>query len=81
MSHICLWLCAGLFVCCCSWADKITGKVLPTDTPHHAYTLIEPLGVVAAVSHYNILLHISTCCLTYWQVLGGASDSRLSPGI
>lgn len=54
MSHICLWLCAGLFVCCCSWADKITGKVLPTDTPHHAYTLIEPLGVVAAVSHYNI---------------------------
>jgi acyl-CoA reductase-like NAD-dependent aldehyde dehydrogenase len=50
MSHICLWLCAGLSVCCCSWADKITGKVLPTDTPHHAYTLIEPLGVVAAVS-------------------------------
>lgn len=38
--------CAG----CCRWADKITGKVLPTDTPHHAYTLIEPLGVVAAVS-------------------------------
>jgi hypothetical protein len=24
--------------------------VLPTDTPHHAYTLVEPLGVVAAVS-------------------------------
>jgi hypothetical protein len=40
----------------CRWADKITGKVLPTDTPHHAYTLIEPLGVVAAITPWNFPL-------------------------
>eukprot|EP00882_Tetradesmus_deserticola_P000514 GHRQ01000566.1.p1 GENE.GHRQ01000566.1~~GHRQ01000566.1.p1 ORF type:complete len:519 (+),score=242.54 GHRQ01000566.1:206-1762(+) len=38
------------------WADKITGKVLPTDTPHHAYTLLEPLGVVAAITPWNFPL-------------------------
>jgi hypothetical protein len=41
---------------CCRWADKITGKVLPTDTPHHAYTLVEPLGVVAAITPWNFPL-------------------------
>eukprot|EP00879_Flechtneria_rotunda_P019217 GHRR01020178.1.p1 GENE.GHRR01020178.1~~GHRR01020178.1.p1 ORF type:complete len:390 (+),score=99.31 GHRR01020178.1:177-1346(+) len=38
------------------WADKITGKTLPTDTPHHAYTLIEPVGVVAAITPWNFPL-------------------------
>jgi acyl-CoA reductase-like NAD-dependent aldehyde dehydrogenase len=42
--------------CICRWADKITGKVLPTDTPHHAYTLVEPLGVVAAITPWNFPL-------------------------
>ncbi|WIA22257.1 hypothetical protein OEZ85_004580 [Tetradesmus obliquus] len=49
-------LCIDNFRYFAGWADKLTGKVLPTDTPHHAYTLIEPLGVVAAITPWNFPL-------------------------
>jgi aldehyde dehydrogenase (NAD+) len=49
-------LCIDNFRYFAGWADKITGAVLPTDTPHHAYTLIEPLGVVAAITPWNFPL-------------------------
>lgn len=58
--------------CCCRWADKITGKVLPTDTPHHAYTLIEPLGVVAAVSAFTATVHRKALQLQVAKSFGGA---------
>eukprot|EP00878_Enallax_costatus_P017641 GHUV01018535.1.p1 GENE.GHUV01018535.1~~GHUV01018535.1.p1 ORF type:complete len:415 (+),score=145.76 GHUV01018535.1:996-2240(+) len=49
-------LCIDNFRYFAGWADKITGLVLPTDTPHHAYTLIEPLGVIAAITPWNFPL-------------------------
>lgn len=32
------------------WADKIEGRTIPSDGEHHAYTRVEPVGVVGIVS-------------------------------
>jgi len=35
------------------WADKIHGKVIPTDGPHFAYTRHEPIGVCGQIIPWN----------------------------
>ena len=35
------------------WADKIHGETLPTEGPYFAYTLREPIGVVAQIIPWN----------------------------
>ncbi len=42
------------------WADKITGDTLPVNGPFFAYTLREPVGVVAAIVPWNFPLNIAT---------------------
>lgn len=38
------------------WADKIHGKTLPVNGPYFAYTLHEPIGVIAQVIPWNFPL-------------------------
>lgn len=39
------------------WTDKITGETVPVAAPdHHAFTVYEPLGVVAAIVPWNLPL-------------------------
>ena len=45
------------------WADKITGETLPVKGNHLAYTLREPVGVVAAIVPWNFPL-----LLAAWKV-------------
>lgn len=66
-----------IICCCCRWADKLTGKVLPTDTPHHAYTLIEPLGVVAAITPWNFPLMGENLSVKYFVHVNAAAASHL----
>ena len=44
----------------CRWADKIQGKTIPTDDwfgdKMFAYTLHEPIGVVAGIIPWNFPL-------------------------
>jgi aldehyde dehydrogenase (NAD+) len=42
------------------WADKITGDTLPVESPHFAYTLREPVGVVGAIVPWNFPLNIAS---------------------
>jgi len=42
------------------WADKIVGDTLPVDGPFLAYTLREPIGVVAAIVPWNFPLNIAS---------------------
>ncbi|HXM37364.1 MAG TPA: aldehyde dehydrogenase family protein [Gemmatimonadales bacterium] len=42
------------------WADKITGDTLPVEGPFFAYTLREPVGVVAAIVPWNFPLNIAS---------------------
>ncbi|MGD1257100.1 aldehyde dehydrogenase [Mycobacterium seoulense] len=41
-------------------ARLATGEVLPMDTGHHAYTMFEPAGVVAAIAPWNFPLMLET---------------------
>jgi acyl-CoA reductase-like NAD-dependent aldehyde dehydrogenase len=38
------------------WSDKITGQTIPIGTDHFVYTLHEPIGVVAAITPWNLPL-------------------------
>jgi len=38
------------------WADKVHGKVIPTDGPHFAYTRHEPIGVCGQIIPWNFPL-------------------------
>lgn len=38
------------------WADKVQGKVIPTDGPHFAYTRHEPIGVCGQIIPWNFPL-------------------------
>ncbi len=42
------------------WADKIVGDTLPVEGPFLAYTLREPIGVVAAIVPWNFPLNIAS---------------------
>lgn len=44
---------ADWFEYAASWADKLDGQVVPTDSNTFDYTLIEPIGVVAVVLTWN----------------------------
>jgi acyl-CoA reductase-like NAD-dependent aldehyde dehydrogenase len=41
------------------WADKITGSTLPVSGNFFAYTLKEPVGVVAAITPWNFPLNLA----------------------
>ncbi|MEK6629913.1 MAG: aldehyde dehydrogenase family protein [Acidobacteriota bacterium] len=45
------------------WADKIQGETIPVKGPYFAYTLREPVGVVAAIVPWNFPL-----LLAVWKV-------------
>jgi acyl-CoA reductase-like NAD-dependent aldehyde dehydrogenase len=45
------------------WADKVTGETIPVKGNHLAYTLREPIGVVAAIVPWNFPL-----LLAAWKV-------------
>lgn len=36
------------------WADKIQGKTIPVAGPYHAYSLLQPVGVVGAIIPWNV---------------------------
>jgi aldehyde dehydrogenase (NAD+) len=38
------------------WADKIQGKTIPVAGPYHAYSLLQPVGVVGAIIPWNFPL-------------------------
>lgn len=44
---------ADWFEYAASWADKLEGQVVPTETSTFDYTLVEPIGVVAVVLTWN----------------------------
>ena len=49
------------------WADKVHGETIPVKGNYLAYTLREPVGVVAAIVPWNFPL-----LLTAWKVAPGA---------
>jgi aldehyde dehydrogenase (NAD+) len=52
---------AGWFRYFAGWADKITGETVPSDKPNYvAFTLREPVGVVAAIVPWNSPLLLLT---------------------
>jgi len=38
------------------WADKIQGKTIPVSGPFHAYSLLQPIGVVGSIIPWNFPL-------------------------
>jgi aminomuconate-semialdehyde/2-hydroxymuconate-6-semialdehyde dehydrogenase len=42
------------------YARFVVDETIPTDTPHHAYTRREPVGVAAAISPWNFPLMLAT---------------------
>ena len=61
--HIDIPAAAACFQYYAGWADKIHGETIPVDYHHLAYTLREPVGVVAAIVPWNFPL-----LLAAWKV-------------
>jgi acyl-CoA reductase-like NAD-dependent aldehyde dehydrogenase len=36
------------------WADKIQGRTIPVSGPFHAYSLLQPVGVVGSIIPWNV---------------------------
>jgi len=61
--HIDIPAAAACFQYYAGWADKIHGETIPVDNNYLAYTLREPVGVVAAIVPWNFPL-----LLAAWKV-------------
>ena len=61
--HIEIPAAAECFEYYAGWADKVTGETIPVKGQHLAYTLREPVGVVAAIVPWNFPL-----LLAAWKV-------------
>ena len=61
--HIDVPAAAACFQYFAGWADKIHGETIPVDHHYFAYTLREPVGVVAAIVPWNFPL-----LLAAWKV-------------
>jgi aldehyde dehydrogenase (NAD+) len=61
--HIDIPAAAACFQYYAGWADKIHGETIPVDQNYLAYTLREPIGVVAAIVPWNFPL-----LLAAWKV-------------
>jgi aldehyde dehydrogenase (NAD+) len=61
--HIDIPAAAACFQYYAGWADKIHGETIPVDNNYLAYTLREPIGIVAAIVPWNFPL-----LLAAWKV-------------